>query len=98
MSKRMRLTKRWVVCVMPLLLSGCIGTIIGVTTDAAIGIAKIPFKVGHAIVDSAVGDDDDEAAHAKKSETRTPEPPDKVEEDERKEPAAPTAEPVPHST
>ena len=94
----MQLTKRWVVCVMPLLLSGCIGTIIGVTTDAAIGIAKIPFKVGHAIVDSAVGDDEDEEAHAKKSETRTPEPTEKVEENDRKEPAAPTAQPMPRST
>ena len=94
----MRLTQWWVVCVMPLLLSGCVGTIIGVTTDAAIGIAKIPFKVGHAIVDSAVGDDDDEQTHAKKSETRTPEPTEKVEDNDRKEPAAPTAEPLPHAT
>ncbi len=94
----MRLTKRWAVCVMPLLLSGCISTIIGATTDAAIGIVKIPFKVGHAIVDSAVGDDDDEQTHAKKSETRTPEPTEKVEDNDRKEPAAPTAEPLPHAT
>lgn len=45
-------------------LGGCVGTVIGVTTDAAIAVAKVPFKVGGAIVDVATGDDEDD----KKSE------------------------------
>lgn len=53
-----------------LFLSACIGTIIETTTDAAIAVAKIPFKVGGAIVDVVSGDDDDDFAgkgKAKKS-------------------------------
>lgn len=42
------------------LATGCIGTAIGQTTDAAIEVAKIPFKVGGAIIDVATGDDDDD--------------------------------------
>ena len=45
---------------LALLLPGCIGTLIGVTTDAAIEVAKVPFKVGGAVVDVVAGDDDDE--------------------------------------
>ena len=41
------------------LLTGCIGTVIETTTDAAIAVAKVPFKVGGAVVD--VVSDDDEA-------------------------------------
>ena len=50
---------------MPLLLaacfslSGCVGAIIGTTVDAAIEVAKIPFKVGGAIIDVAKGDKDE---------------------------------------
>lgn len=40
--------------------SGCIGTAIGQTTSAAIEVAKVPFKVGGAVIDVATGDDDDE--------------------------------------
>jgi hypothetical protein len=36
-------------------LSGCVGTIIDTTTDAAIAVAKIPFKVGGAVIDTATG-------------------------------------------
>jgi hypothetical protein len=43
-----------------LLLPGCIGTVIGVTTDAAIEVAKVPFKVGGAVIDVVAGDDDDD--------------------------------------
>ena len=43
-----------------LMLPGCIGTVIGVTTDAAIEVAKVPFKVGGAVVDVVTGDDDDD--------------------------------------
>lgn len=41
-------------------LTGCIGTVIGQTADAAIEVGKIPFKVGGAVIDVATGDDDDE--------------------------------------
>ncbi len=40
------------------LTSGCIGTVIGQTTSAAIEVAKVPFKVGGAVIDVANGDDD----------------------------------------
>ena len=51
-----------------LFLSGCIGTIIGTTVDAAIEVAKVPFKVGGAVVDVVTGDDDNDFAESKKSE------------------------------
>ena len=38
-------------------LSGCAGTIIGTTTDAAIAVAKVPFKVGGAVADVVTDDD-----------------------------------------
>ena len=41
-------------------LSGCLGTIVGTTVDVAIEAAKVPFKVGGAVVDVATGGDDDE--------------------------------------
>lgn len=40
------------------LTSGCIGTVVGQTTSAAIEVAKVPFKVGGAVIDVASGDDD----------------------------------------
>ena len=39
-----------------LLLQGCAGTIIGSVVDTTIEIAKVPFKVGGAIVDVVRGD------------------------------------------
>jgi hypothetical protein len=42
-----------------LMAQGCAGFIIGTTTDAAIAVAKIPFKVGGAVIDVATGDEDD---------------------------------------
>ena len=38
---------------------GCIGTAIEATTDAAIAVGKIPFKVGEAVVDVATDDDEE---------------------------------------
>lgn len=38
---------------------GCIGTAIEATTDAAIAVGKIPFKVGEAVVDVATDDEED---------------------------------------
>lgn len=51
-----------VVMLVPLscMASGCVGTIIGATADAAIEVAKVPFKVGGAVIDVATGDDDDD--------------------------------------
>lgn len=37
-------------------LQACLGTIIGTTADVAIEVAKIPFKVGGAVIDVATGD------------------------------------------
>ncbi|MEM7540626.1 MAG: NF038104 family lipoprotein [Pseudomonadota bacterium] len=41
-----------------LALSGCASTVIGTATDVVIETAKVPFKVGGAVVDVAIGDDD----------------------------------------
>ena len=44
---------------LPIILSGCIiGTAVGVVVDTAIEVAKVPFKVGGAIIDVVDGDDD----------------------------------------
>ena len=41
-------------------LSGCVvGTVVGTTVDVALEVAKVPFKVGGAVVDVATGDDED---------------------------------------
>jgi hypothetical protein len=38
--------------------SGCAGAIIETTTDAALAVAKTPFKVGGAVIDVLNGEDD----------------------------------------
>lgn len=43
----------------PAWLSGCVGQIVGATVDTAIEVAKVPFKVGGAVVDVVSGDDDE---------------------------------------
>jgi hypothetical protein len=40
-----------------LLVSGCASTIIGTATDAALAVAKTPFKVGGAVIDVVTDDD-----------------------------------------
>lgn len=42
-------------------LGGCVGAVIGTTADVAIEVAKIPFKVGAAVIDVAIPDDDGKA-------------------------------------
>lgn len=42
-------------------LSGCVGAIVGTAVDVGIEVAKVPFKVGAAVVDVATDDDEDEA-------------------------------------
>jgi len=39
-----------------LLLSGCVGRIVGAAVDTTIEVAKVPFKVGAAAVDVATPD------------------------------------------
>lgn len=41
-------------------LTGCVvGTAVGVVTDVAVEVIKVPFKVGGAVVDAVSGDDDE---------------------------------------
>ena len=41
-------------------LTACVGTIVETTTDAALAVAKVPFKAGGAIVDVISDDEDDD--------------------------------------
>jgi len=43
-----------------LLLTGCLGTLVGTAVDVTLEVAKVPFKVAGAVVDVATPDDDDE--------------------------------------
>ncbi|MFT4635849.1 MAG: hypothetical protein ACI854_000303 [Arenicella sp.] len=49
----LKLTVNIVFCLM---LQGCLGTIIGTTVDVALEVAKVPFKVGGAVIDIVSGD------------------------------------------
>ncbi|NNC99578.1 MAG: hypothetical protein HKN85_05305 [Gammaproteobacteria bacterium] len=40
-----------------LMLSACVGGIIGAVADTTIAVAKVPFKVGGAIIDVVTPDD-----------------------------------------
>lgn len=44
---------------MLVLLSGCLGTVVGTAVDVSLEVAKVPFKVAGAAVDVATGDDED---------------------------------------
>ena len=50
----------FLLCLTSVTVSGCVGTIIGQTADAAIEVGKVPFKVGGAIIDVATDDDEDD--------------------------------------
>ncbi len=41
-------------------LQGCVSTIVGAVVDTTIEVAKVPFKVGGAIIDVATGDKKDD--------------------------------------
>ena len=43
-----------------LLLTGCLGAVVGTAVDVTVEVAKVPFKVAGAVVDVATPDDDDE--------------------------------------
>lgn len=45
-------------------LTACVGKIVGTTVDVAVEAAKVPFKVGGAVVD-VVSDDDKEKPNSK---------------------------------
>ena len=48
------------IAILSLSASGCIGMVIGQTADAVVEVAKVPFKVGGAVIDVATGDDDED--------------------------------------
>jgi hypothetical protein len=48
-------------------LQGCVGFIVGSAVDVAVEVAKVPFKVGGAIIDVATGDKDEKKEDAKDS-------------------------------
>ena len=47
--------------VASVVLTGCLGTVIGTAADAAIEVGKVPFKVGGAVIDGVTSDDDKDA-------------------------------------
>ena len=51
-------------------VSGCVGKVVGVATDAAIEVGKVPFKVGGAVVD-VVRDDKKKADKNDKDDDRS---------------------------
>ena len=58
-DNRVRLRAFALVVLSLLFLSGCAGTVIGAATDAALAVAKVPFKAGGAIIDVIDGDEED---------------------------------------
>lgn len=55
----LRLPKALLSVFLCLLLSACIGTVVGAAVDVGIEAAKVPFKVAGAAVDLAVPDEDE---------------------------------------
>ena len=45
-----------IIALCMLLLSGCVGRVVGAAVDTTIEVAKVPFKVGGAIIDVATPD------------------------------------------
>lgn len=59
--------------VLCLLLSACIGTVVGAVVDTTVEVVKIPFKVGGAIIDVVTPDElteslDSQSTNASKAE------------------------------
>ncbi|MGI9302704.1 MAG: NF038104 family lipoprotein [Gammaproteobacteria bacterium] len=48
------------IVVAALMLSGCVSTVLGTAADIAIGVVKVPVKVGGAVVDAVTDDDEDD--------------------------------------
>ena len=53
-----KLARIWIIACLMVGLSGCLGTAVGIVVDTAIEVAKVPFKVGAAVIDVVTGDDD----------------------------------------
>jgi len=53
----MRLTTTLLLGASLLALGGCASTIIQSTADVAVAVAKVPYKVGRAVVDATTEDD-----------------------------------------
>jgi len=54
-----RLARMLAAAMACLLLTGCLGTVVGTAVDVTLEVAKVPFKVAGAAVDVATGDDED---------------------------------------
>jgi len=50
--------RAFTVTISCLLLSGCLGTVVGSAVDVTLEVAKVPFKVAGAVIDVAVPDGD----------------------------------------
>jgi hypothetical protein len=51
---------RTLLCIALLLLTGCLGTVVGTAVDVTLEVAKVPFKVAGAVVDVATPDEDED--------------------------------------
>ncbi|PIW45893.1 MAG: threonine dehydratase [Zetaproteobacteria bacterium CG12_big_fil_rev_8_21_14_0_65_54_13] len=49
---------------MMLMLSGCIGTVVGAAVDVTTAVIKAPFQIGGAVVDAVSDDDEEESPHS----------------------------------
>lgn len=58
MKNCLRRARALITLLAVLLTTGCAGAVIDAAADSAIALAKVPFKVGGAVVDVASGDDD----------------------------------------
>jgi predicted small secreted protein len=54
---RPSVVRLFIVLLTCLMLSGCIGTVVGAVVDTTIEVIKIPFKVGGAVIDAVTPDD-----------------------------------------
>ena len=55
----MRNLRVLVLALLGLMLSGCLGAVVGTAVDVTLEVAKVPFKVAGAAID-VVSDDDEE--------------------------------------
>lgn len=60
MNQLMKKTRLTIGIFLSLLLTGCLGTIVGAAVDTTIEVVKVPFKVAGAAVDVIVPDGDDD--------------------------------------
>ena len=51
--KKIKLTRLFIMLMCAFMLTGCVGKVVGALVDTTIEVAKIPFKVGAAVVDVA---------------------------------------------